>query len=69
VGDFALYMEVLLTSHIFVVFYVSITILVLLIHYINPLKEIVINYQNGGDSKSVCVLDQGVPAPVAWLAP
>jgi hypothetical protein len=49
VEDFALYMVVLLASHTFVVFDVSAIILDILIHYINPLKEIVINYQNGGD--------------------
>jgi hypothetical protein len=42
-----IYMVVLLTSHTFVVFDVSAIILVLSIHYINPLKEIVINYQRG----------------------
>jgi hypothetical protein len=49
VGEFALYIVVLLTSHIFVEFDVSEIIFVLKIPYINPLKEIVINYENGGD--------------------
>jgi hypothetical protein len=53
VGEFALYIAVLLISHTFVVLDVSATILVHHIHNINPLKEIVINYQNGGDSKSM----------------
>jgi hypothetical protein len=49
VGEFALYIVVLLTSRIFVVFDESATIFVLKIPYKNPLKAIVINYQNGGD--------------------
>jgi hypothetical protein len=48
-GEFALYIVVLLTSRIFIVFDVSATIFVLKISYINPLNEIVINYQNGRD--------------------
>jgi hypothetical protein len=48
-GEFALYIVVLLTSRIFVVFDVSEIIFVLKIPYINPLKESFINYQNGGD--------------------
>jgi hypothetical protein len=49
VGDFSIYMVVLLTSHTFVVYDVSATVLVLYIHYINPIKEFVINYQIGRD--------------------
>jgi hypothetical protein len=44
VGEFALYMVVLLKSYTFVVFDVATTVLVLYIHYINPLKEILINH-------------------------
>jgi hypothetical protein len=49
VGEFALYMVVVPISHTFVVFDIGITILFINIPYINPLKGIVINYQNGGD--------------------
>jgi hypothetical protein len=48
-GEFAIYIVVLHTSHIFAVFDVGAIIFVLKIPYINPLKELVINYQNGGD--------------------
>jgi hypothetical protein len=44
VGEFDLYMVVLLKSYIFVVFDVTTTVLVLYIHYINSLKEIFINH-------------------------
>ena len=87
VGEFALYMLVLLTSLALVVVYVSTIgliwassfvlldhikynllyttysriscVLASNIHYINPLVEIVINYQNGGDCKGkmpLCVV-------------
>ena len=48
-GEFALYMVVVPISHTFVVFDIDVNILFINIPYINPLKGIVINYQNGGD--------------------